>query len=279
MILIADSGSTKTDWALVGNDKDKVIRLQTAGINPYQMPEDVITSLLRTELRTELHEGVTVDEVWFYGSGCTKEKAPVVANAIRTALEIDAQINVYSDMLGAARALCGKERGIVCILGTGSNSCLYDGKEMVANVSPLGFILGDEGSGAYIGKRLVGDVLKRQLPDDVCEAFLAETGETAANIIQHVYREPMPNRYLASFAKFCGEHKEHPAVRELLKDCFRQFFIRNTKAYGECEKVNFVGSVAFYCQDIISEVAEEEGYELGKVLRSPIEGLIDEFLR
>lgn len=275
MILIADSGSTKTDWALKDRKQGLVGRYSTQGINPYQLTQEAIMDILREELAPTLPEGVAIEEVWFYGAGCTKEKAPMVTEAIRLTMAPDAAISVESDMLGAARALCGKERGIVCILGTGSNSCLYDGEKMVANVSPLGFILGDEGSGAYIGKRLVGDVLKHQLSEEMCRSFHEETGETAASIIQKTYREPMPNRFLAGLSRFCANHKEDKGIQELLKDCFRQFFVRNIRAYGEGEVVNFVGSIAHYYHNEIASVAAALGYKMGKVLRAPIDGLVE----
>lgn len=184
-------------------------------------------------------------------------------------------------MLGAARGLCGRQPGIVCILGTGSNSCYYSGREIIANVSPLGYILGDEGSGAYIGKRLVGDILKKQLPEDICNLFFEETHETQATIIQKVYREPLPNRFLASLSPFCARHRENTAIHALILDCFKQFFKRNIDAYkalvpnGEHDKVHFIGSIAHYYRNELAEAASVCGYKVGNILQAPLEGLTE----
>lgn len=277
MKLIADSGSTKTAWCLMDERGDRQL-FMTQGINPFQQTEEEIYGVMRDELLRQVEGiGMAVDsedglEVFFYGAGCTREAAPKVESALRRAVGNDAVIAVESDMLGAARALCGDEAGVVAILGTGSNSCLYDGRGIVSNVSPLGFILGDEGSGAYIGKRLVGDVLKRQLPDEVCKAFFEETRETAASIIQKTYREAFPSRFLASLSPFCARHRDDEAVHELLVDSFTQFFVRNIAAYG-MRTVNFVGSVAFYYQQEIRESATALGYTVGRVLKEPLQGL------
>lgn len=222
-----------------------------------------------------------IDSIHFYGAGCTKEKSPIVANALRRVVSASARINVESDMLGASRGLCGRQPGIVCILGTGSNSCYYNGRDNIANVSPLGFILGDEGSGAYIGKRLVGDVLKSQLPKHVCNMFLEETHESQASIIQKVYREAMPNRYLASLSPFCARHRDEASVHELLIDCFTQFFKRNIDQYasivgeGDFSTVHFIGSIAHYYEPELKEAAKKCGYKVGNIGQSPLEGLIE----
>jgi len=276
MILIADSGSTKTAWCLIEGNNTK--NIMTQGINPFQQAEKVIIDILHDELLNELPKDCNINEVFFYGAGCTKEKCPIVQSAIRSVIP-EAKIFVGSDMLGAARSLCGKEPGIVGILGTGANSCFYDGNDIIKNVSPLGFILGDEGSGAYIGKRLVGDCLKGQLTEGIRELFLEETHETPATIIQKVYREPMPNRFLASLSAFCARHKEEPSIHALLVDCFQQFFIRNIYAYDDVNPtlhtVNFVGSIAYYYKAELTEAANSLGYEVGKVIQAPIEGLVD----
>ena len=169
MILTADSGSTKTTWVAAG------VRVLTQGINPYHMGSEQIESVIRQELMPQLTSQMEgeekITEVHFYGAGCTKEKQPVVERALRKHLVIKGECEVASDMLGAARGICGHEPGIACILGTGSNSCSYDGKNLVKNVSPLGFILGDEGSGAVLGKLLVGDILKNQMPQHIIDRF------------------------------------------------------------------------------------------------------------
>ena len=206
-----------------------------------------------------------------------------MAQALRQVVSTTATIHVESDMLGAARGLCGRQPGIVAILGTGSNSCFYDGRNLHPGIPALGYILGDEGSGAYIGKRLVGDILKHQLPDDICQLFFDETHETQANIIQRVYRTSMPNRYLASLSPFCARHREHPAIHDFLLDCFGQFFRRNiiplTSNHNliapSLSTVHFIGSIAHYYRAELSEAATCCGYSVGTILQSPLEGLIE----
>lgn len=275
MILIADSGSTKTAWCVFDKDTRDVVNTQ--GINPYQQTEQQITHILHSELGNALPKDTSISHVYFYGAGCTAEKSPVVQRAIRSLIP-EAAISVGSDMLGAAHSLCGDEAGIVGILGTGANSCFYDGKDIIRNVSPLGFILGDEGSGGYIGKRLVGDCFKGQLTEGIKEMFLEETHETAATIIQKVYREPMPNRFLASLSPFCARHRDEPSIHALLIDCFQQFFIRNIYAYDDINPtlrtVNFVGSIAKVYEEELTEAANSLGYDIGKIIQVPLEGLV-----
>ncbi len=261
MSLIADSGSTKTAWCLI-EDPEHVI--YTQGINPYQQNEEEICAILQHELLPNLISQSSftphLSAIHFYGAGCTPEKAPIVAQALRQVVSTTATIHVESDMLGAARGLCGRQPGIVAILGTGSNSCFY-----------------------YIGKRLVGDILKHQLPDDICQLFFDETHETQANIIQRVYRTSMPNRYLASLSPFCARHREHPAIHDFLLDCFGQFFRRNiiplTSNHNliapSLSTVHFIGSIAHYYRAELSEAATCCGYSVGTILQSPLEGLIE----
>lgn len=270
VILIADSGSTKTSWCVTDGETRRMFITQ--GINPYQQTEEEMMAALQRELVPEVRYA---EEIRFYGAGCTAEKIPVVASALRRTIATGARIHVGSDMLGAARALCGRSAGVVCILGTGSNSCLYDGEQLVENVSPLGYVLGDEGSGAYIGKRLVGNCLKRQFSEQVCRLFSEETGITAASIVNKVYREPFPNRYLASLSPFCARHRDLPEINAFLKDCFREFFVRNVMLYP-CKDVpvHFIGSVAWSYQDELTSVAAELGFHIGQIEQSPLEGLI-----
>ena len=277
MTLIADSGSTKTAWCLA---EDPTHIIHTQGINPFQQSSEDILAILRQELLPELTKLTTLNpqplSVHFYGAGCTPEKAPLVADALRQVFGTESDIYVESDMLGAARALCGDKPGIVAILGTGSNSCHYDGQSLKPCIPALGYILGDEGSGAYIGKRLVGDVFKRQLPPDICQLFLEETGETQASIIQRVYRTPLPNRFLASLSPFCARHREHPAIHAFLLDCFRQFFIRNIKPITRemaDEPVHFVGSIAHHYRTELTEAASSLGLTVGNILQAPLEAL------
>ena len=184
-------------------------------------------------------------------------------------------IGIYSDLLGAARALCGHEEGIACVLGTGSNSCLYDGKEIIANVPPLGYILGDEGSSAVLGRRLVGDCLKNQLPESVRNEFLSEYGLTQELILERVYRQPLANRFLASLTPFLSKHRDVPEVHSLLVESFVDFFVRNVKQYRRpWLPIHFVGSIANVFSAELKEAAESLGMEIGLILKSPMEGLI-----
>ena len=274
MILLADSGSTKTDWCLV-DQKNSVTKVRTAGINPFFQSSEEIANELATHLVPHLPT-TRLDSVYFYGAGCTKEKSPIVAEALKKQFEITGACEVATDMLAAARGLCGHQPGIACIMGTGSNSCAYDGKDITKNVSPLGFILGDEGSGAVLGRTLVGDVLKNQLPKDIVEAFHAEYGLSNADIIDNVYRQKFPNRFLASFVPFLAKHIENKAIFDLVKENFRRFLVRNVKQYQGWEHlpIGFVGSIAYYFQQPLKEALEAEHMTIGKTIQAPMEGLI-----
>lgn len=275
MILLADSGSTKTDWGLVDNGK-LVKRLRTSGMNPFQMSEEAITEEIKTHLVPEL-PSTSLDEVHFYGAGCTKEKQPIVERALRANLTINGECEVASDMLGAARGICGHKPGIACILGTGSNSCSYDGKNLVKNVSPLGFILGDEGSGAVLGKLLVGDVLKNQMPETVTKRFFEKYKLTSAEIIDRVYRQPKPNTFLASFVPFLEENIDEPKIYNLVKESFRSFLRRNVMQYDGWQTlpIGFNGSIAKIYKKPLLEALEEEGMHLGRIIQAPMEAMVE----
>ena len=275
MILLADSGSTKTDWGLVENGK-LVKRLRTSGMNPFQMSEEAITEEIKTHLVPEL-PGTVLDEVHFYGAGCTKEKQPIVERALRANLTINGECEVASDMLGAARGICGHKPGIACILGTGSNSCSYDGKNLVKNVSPLGFILGDEGSGAVLGKLLVGDVLKNQMPEAITKRFFEKYKLTSAEIIDRVYRQPKPNTFLASFVPFLEENIDEPKIYNLVKESFRSFLRRNVMQYDGWQTlpIGFNGSIAKIYKKPLLEALEEEGMHLGRIILAPMEAMVE----
>ena len=265
--LLADSGSTKTDW-LVLRGSDRVQRFSTQGINPYMLDTEEMVQILRTELLPHL-EATSFSAVEFYGAGCRGEQCERVRAALLSVLVAD-QVLVASDMLGAARALCGKETGIVCILGTGSNSCLYDGREIIENVSPLGFILGDEGSGAVLGRRLLGDVLKKQLPESIIQSFFEDYPITTDEIIRRVYRETFPNRFLAGFCPFLSRHRFEAAIHALLVEEFSRFFTRNVANYGKKDlPVHFVGSVAYYFREELEQAAVRTGFRLGNIQKAP----------
>ena len=287
MILIADSGATKTDWMTMSGQDTK--KIQTEGINPFhqtreKMEDTIVNGLVpqlegcckensgkencsRSDFRKE-----DVEEIYFYGAGCLPEpSAPI--REILEATFTNARVEIYTDLMGAARALCKDEAGIVCILGTGSNSCYYDGTQIVSNVSPLGYILGDEGSGAYLGKRFIGDCLKGQLPEHLKDGLLKEYSLTVADILNRVYRQPQANRFLASVTPYIYKHKAEPETRAFLKDCFREFFRRNLSAYDTSQKVSFTGSIAWYFREEIEEAAHEFGLITGTFLKEPIYGL------
>lgn len=273
MMLIADSGSTKTDWCVI-LDNTPIKRIGTKGLNPFFQSEEEIQQELTHSLLPQLPEG-TIDSVYFYGAGCTPEKAPTLRRAIADSLPVVGNIKAYSDMQAAARGLCGREAGITCILGTGSNSCFYDGKEIVNHISPLGFILGDEGSGAVLGKLLVGDILKNQLSPAIKEAFLKQFDLTVPEIIDRVYRQPFPNRFLASLSPFIAQHLEEPGIRQLVLGSFIAFLRRNVMQYDYTQyPAHFIGSVAHCYKEILQEAAQETGIRIGKILQSPMEGLI-----
>jgi N-acetylglucosamine kinase-like BadF-type ATPase len=273
MNIIVDSGSTKADWAFI-EGSNIIIEYKTRGINPVFLSEEEITELIRTDLPDEALQK-PVMRIFFYGAGCAGERIKAVKAALKKCFESASTIEVESDMLGAARALCQRTSGIACILGTGSNSCYYDGKLIAQNVSPLGFILGDEGSGAYLGKRMVGDLMKNQLTPGLREQFFAEQKLTIADIIDRVYRSPLPNRFLASLQPFLEKHKNDESVKRLLIDSFRQFFKRNVCQYDyHNNSANFIGSIAIAYRPFIEQAATECGVTIGKVEKSPMQGLV-----
>ncbi len=274
MILIADSGSTKTDWSVV--EKGKLLQqVYTKGTNPFFQTEEEISDEIETTLLPQLTTN-TFDAVYFYGAGCGfPDKIAMVHRAVSKHLNISGSIEVNTDMLAAARGLCGHESGIACILGTGSNSCYYNGKDIVSNVSPLGFILGDEGSGACLGKLLVGDILKNQMTPELKERFLNQFDLTPGDIIDRVYRKPFPNRFLASLSPFLVENINEPSVRSLVLSSFISFIKRNVMQYDyEHNKVHFIGSVAYHYHELLIEACKETNIQLGTIMKSPMENLI-----
>lgn len=273
MILLADSGSTKTHWCLM-TASGQSSEFFTDGINPFQQTSDAIRNTIQTQLLPQLAHLMwvgTVTNIYFYGAGCTPEKKRFVAAALQACFK-KAEVAVESDMVGAAIGVLGHSAGVACILGTGGNSCYFDGESIVKNVPALGYILGDEGSGAVLGKRLVSDLLKNQLSDELKEKFLAEYNLTQADIIEHVYRQPFPNRYLAGLSRFCADNIENPLIYKLVYDHFDYFVKRILPQYPK-SPVGFVGSIAYYYQDVLKKVMADNGFECGKILQSPMEGM------
>lgn len=277
MIIISDSGSTKTHWRVVTSSERKDIL--TSGINPFLQSEDTILGILRGELLPQMNDTLltceSLEKIFFYGAGCRDGKIAMMKELLSEVFP-SAQVEVNGDLLGAARGVCGRHKGIACILGTGSNSCLYDGENILANVSPMGYILGDEGSGAVLGKLFVNALYKNQLGEDLIRQFEEETKLTVADVIERVYRQPMANRFLASFARFIHSHLDNIALHELVVNNFRSFFRMCVSNY-QCSDlpVSAIGSIAFYFREQLAEAASLEGYTLGKIEQSPMDGLCD----
>lgn len=281
MKLIADSGSTKTDWCLT--DCGRVVaRRGTQGINPFQQERQAIERIIRDELLARQTETGSVTEVRFYGAGCREEMRPMMTEALRRLFPTATAVSVESDLLAAARALCGHEAGVACILGTGSNSCLYDGRRVVANIPPMGYVLGDEGSGAVLGINLINALFKNRLPKPLAATFTEETGLTLPTIINKVYREPLANRFLASLSLFIGRHiGEYDELRTLVVDNFRLFFRNNIARYraqpaaaGQALTVNAIGGMASRYEAELRAAAAIEGFHVGTVKDSPMDGLV-----
>jgi N-acetylglucosamine kinase-like BadF-type ATPase len=272
MILIADSGSTKTDWCVSENGNQRQ-RIVTKGINPFFQSEEEIGNEILSNLLPEL-KTVTFDALYFYGAGCLPEKIPLMQKTLGKYFSAKT-IAINSDMLAAAHGLSGRNPAIVCILGTGSNSCCYDGEKIAENVSPLGFILGDEGSGAVLGKLLVGDLLKNQLPAGLKEKFLQQFELTPAMIIERVYRKPFPNRFLASLSPFLAQNIQYPEVRRLVLNSFLSFLQRNVMQYDyRHHKIHFVGSIAYHYKEILEQALHETNMQAESILQSPMKGLV-----
>lgn len=281
--LIVDSGSTKTSWcfAFLPDTKsaDGARTVTTEGLNPAVMSaeevEEKIAKALNHCLQSLSISAADVDNVFFYGAGCIAGRTVVVSESIQSIL-VDARIYVADDLLGAARALCGHKAGIACILGTGSNSCLYNGENIVAHTPALGYVLGDEGSGAVLGRKFLNAVLKQTLHENIRKRFLQESGLDMAEVINRVYRSPAPNRFLASMSKYIHGYLDEKEVRDIVIDNFEDFIRNNILAYGDkFRTINVVGSIAYHYKEQLTEAASRNGFQIGKIIKSPIEGLIE----
>lgn len=272
-ILIADSGSTKTEWCLLENNKKK--KIITQGLSPYFFNTAEIAGILQKELLPRLKSSVP-DDIFFYGTGCSNPaNADIVKKAIKSHFQ-KAVIKVDHDLAGAAKALCGNEKGIACILGTGSNSCYYNGKKIVKNSPGLGFILGDEGSGAYLGKKVIQYFLYNTFDEDLMERFNAKYNTNASEILEAVYKKPLPNRYLAGFAIFLAENRGHFMIENIIEDGFNDFFFNHVYKYRESWSlpINFIGSIAYGFRDVLKDLCDSYELQLGTVLQNPMEGLV-----
>ena len=273
IILIADSGSTKAEWCLLEGKKRKTI--YTQGISPYFLTTDQIQQILAVELKKKMNN-VEPDEVYYYGTGCANpENVVSIKKALKKTFS-SAKINVDHDLMGAAKALCGNEKGVACILGTGSNSCYYNGKKIIKNSPGLGFILGDEGSGAYLGKKVVQYYLYNTFDPDLMDRFNAKYHTTSIEILDAVYKHPLPNRYLAGFVPFLMENRGHFMIENIIEDGFNDFFFNHVYKYRESwiMPIHFIGSVAFGFKDILKDMCDSYELQLGRVLKNPMDGLV-----
>lgn len=275
MILIADSGGSKTDWRLVRKD-GTITQASAPGFNPYYQPIDDLKRDVGNILfpKTD-HELDPVDKIYFYGAGVSSDKNQLTIKHTLLSFFPKAEIEIGWDLLAAARALCGREPGIACIMGTGSNSCLYDGDKIIDNVANLGWILADEGSGANIGRQFLVDYLRKKLPEGLAKQFNDRFPLTREEFLEKVYQQEKPSAFLASFAKFIFQHLKNPYCYKLVYDSFSEFYENNVMKYDNYKnlKVHFTGSIAFYFSDILRQVANDKGITVKNILEGPIAGL------
>ena len=272
-VLIADSGSTKTQWCLLQDGKKKMI--STQGISPYFLNDDSLGIILRKELAPKI-TNMPVDDIFYYGTGCSNpDNISLIKRGLKKIFP-SAKIKVQHDLMGAARALCGDKKGIACILGTGSNSCFYNGKRIVKNSPGLGFILGDEGSGSHLGKKVVQYYLYNTFDAELMEKFQSKYSADASEILDNVYKRPLPNRYLAEFVSFLTENRGHYMVENIIEDSLNDFFFNHIYKYRESWSlpINFAGSVAFGFKDVLAQMCSDFELTLGTVIKDPMEGLI-----
>lgn len=272
MIIVADSGGSKIDWRLLRKD-GTIAQTQSPGFNPYYQPIEHLKDILKDSLLPVAIEPVT--KIFFYGTGVSSEKNQrIIQEAFLTHFK-DAQIEVGWDLLAAARALCGREPGIACILGTGSNSCLYNGEKIIGNVANLGWILADEGSGTSLGKKLIFDRFRKKMPAKLEEQFNARFPWSREEVLEKVYQQEKPGAFLASFAKFIFQHLKEPYCYQLVYDSFSEFYENNVMKYENYQnlKVHFTGSIAFYFSDVLRQVANDKGITVKNILEGPIAGL------
>lgn len=273
MILVADSGSTKTDWSLLDGDQAKQ-RFNTEGINPYFHQDHELYEMLKDDFPNEIYQA-DVSHIFFYGAGCSsEERKNRVASALQNIFP-KTNIQVDHDLLGSALALCGHEQGIATILGTGSNACVFDGENITKQRGGIGYILGDEGGGCYMGKKLIQYYLYGDLPLEIHQKFMQHFESDNDTIVDHVYRKPYPNRYLGAFTPFLKENLDHPFVYNLVRSSFEDFIQVHILKFEEHTELplHSVGSVAYHFLDVLSEVAQKNKVKIGRIITKPIEGL------
>lgn len=276
MILIADSGSTKTAWCLLSGNQ-RVKDITTKGINPFYQTEEEIEAELKNTLCQEIGGENKINSVYFYGAGCADSQINnKLAKTLQQVLKSD-KAEVSSDMLGAARGIFKHQKGIACIMGTGSNSAYYDGNEIVKSIPAGGFIIGDEGSGAVLGKTLIADYIKNQMPENILAEFKKFYNGTYLDVVNHVYKQPFPNRWLANFTKFMYEKREDDYIHNMIVNSFTLFFNRNIKQFDSWKdtEVGFVGSIAYYFENELKEAAQKCEITVSEIYQNPIEGLIE----
>ncbi|QMW02411.1 N-acetylglucosamine kinase [Spirosoma foliorum] len=275
-ILIADSGSTKTDWRLVDSN-GSTYAIQTDGFNPYYQTTAQMVNTLQAQLIPYLND-TDITKVFFYGTGCTGPTVnPIVADALQAVLPGLQVVEVNSDMLGAARGAIGHQSGIACILGTGSNACCYEGGQLTRGIQSLGFWLGDEGSGGYLGKTLVRDFFQERLPAELREAFQLRYALDRPTLLENAYQKPFPNRYFAAFTPFLSEHLEHPYIANLVTEAFVLFLTTYVKRFPEASSwpIYFVGSIAYYFAKPLQLAVKQTGLTMGSILKAPAEQLVE----
>ena len=272
--LIADSGATKTEWCLLNGNKKTIFITQ--GMSPYFISADQMHTILLNELKPAL-KMAHVDEIHYYGTGCSNPDNVKVVKKVFKNIFPDATIEVDHDLMAAAKALCGKEKGIACILGSGSNSCYYNGKKIIKNSPGLGYILGDEGSGAYLGKKVIQYYLYNTFDEDLRSRFDAKFVTNNNEILNAVYKQPLPNRYMASFAIFLAENRGHYMIENIIEDGLNDFFFNHVYKYKESWTlpVHFVGSIAHGFKDVLIDLCKSYQLQLGKVMKNPMQGLIE----
>ena len=267
MIIVADSGSTKTDWRII-NDNSQ-FAFSTIGLNPLFVSSTDVVNELQKNFPADISK---IEKVFFYGASCSSDERCSIINNGLSAFFINSEINVYHDMLGAARALFGTEKGIVGILGTGSNTCLYNGKEITKNIGGLGYILGDEGSGAFLGLKLIKHYLNNELPINIQEKFYGEFNLSRNDIITSVYNNDKPNRFLASFSKFIAENKSDKFISKLLIRSFEEFFSKHILKYEDykAHEIRLTGSVAWVYKKELDIAAKSLDVKISKIIKFPI---------
>jgi glucosamine kinase len=275
MILIADSGSTKCDWALVDDKGNKLDAFETMGLNPY-FHAPYVTEQALNENAAIMAIASQVTRIFFYGAGSSTEEMRGIMKAGLERVFANAEILVEHDLLGSAMATYDGRSCIACIIGTGSNSCYFDGKEVYEEIPSLAYILGDESSGSYFGKILLQEYFYKRLPQDLHDAFEKHYAPTKDEIISRIYREPNANVYLASFMRFIGEHASHPHVKNWIRKGMAHFIEIHVKCFANWKDVpvHFVGSIGHYFKDCLQEASAETGIHLGQVIQKPIDGLV-----